>query len=151
MRGSSLYKAVLKGKESKKRMNNVVIMERNKLFKSKFDACKGELKATFKILYQLLNEVHCSNFPSHTNEKTLAKSFNIFYINKVKNIKDNFKKSSITTEFKIRKQLIKYPLEHFTEVTNDDIIKRVMDLANSCNFFTQVKFRTQVTILKSHH
>ena len=55
MRGSLLNKAVLKVREAKKRMNNVVTIEKNKIFKSKFDACKGELKATFKILYQLLN------------------------------------------------------------------------------------------------
>ena len=123
MRGSPLNKAVLKVKEAKKRMNNVVTIERNKLFKSKFDSCKGDLKATFKVVNQLLNKANCSKFPSHTNEKTLANSFKKFYTNKVTNIRDNFKKSSKTTDFKIRKQLIKYPLEHFTEVTNDDIIK----------------------------
>ena len=100
------------------------------MFKSKFDSCKGDLKATFKIVNQLLNKANCSKFPSHTNEKTLANSFKKCYTNKVTNIRDNFKKSSKTTDFKIRKQLIKYPLEHFTEVTNDDIIKIVMDLAN---------------------
>ena len=39
-------------KEAKKRMNNVVTIEWNKLFKSKFDSCKGDLKATFKIVNQ---------------------------------------------------------------------------------------------------
>ena len=78
MRGSLLNKAVLKVREAKKRMNNVVTIEKNKLFISKFDACKGELKATFKIVYQLLNKSQCSSFPSHTNEETLANSFKCF-------------------------------------------------------------------------
>ena len=111
----------------KKRLNSFVIIERNKLFKSNFDACKGVLKATFQKVNQLLNKVNCSKFPSHTNKKTLANSFKLFYTNKVTIIRDNFKMSSITTDFKIRKQLIKCPLEHFTGVTNDDIITIVMD------------------------
>ena len=58
VRGSPLQKAVLKVKEAKKRMNNVVSIERNKLFKSKFDSCKGDLKATFKIVNQLINKAN---------------------------------------------------------------------------------------------
>ena len=54
-------------------MNNIVTIERNKLFKSKFDSCKGDLKATFKVVNQLLNKANCSKFPSHTNEKTQGK------------------------------------------------------------------------------
>ena len=64
MRGSLLYKAVLKVKEAKKRMNNVVTIERNKLFKSKFNACKGDLKTPFKVVNQLLNIANCCKFPS---------------------------------------------------------------------------------------
>ena len=78
VRGSTLNKAVLIVKEAKKRMNNVITTENNKLSKSKFDACKGDLKATYKILNQILNKAHYSNFPSHTNEKTLANSFKYF-------------------------------------------------------------------------
>ena len=78
MRGSVLNKAVSKVKEAKKRISNIIVIERNKLFKSKFDACKGDLKTTYKIVNQLLNKAYCSNFPSHTNEKTLANSFNLF-------------------------------------------------------------------------
>jgi len=69
VRGSPLNKVVLKVKEAKKRMNYVVTTERNKLFKSKFAACKVDLKTTFKIVNQLLNKAHCSHFPSHTNKK----------------------------------------------------------------------------------
>ena len=75
VRGSPLHKAVLKVKEAKKRMNNVVTIERNKLLKSKFDSCKGDLKATFKKVNQLLNKANCSKFLSHTNEKTQANYF----------------------------------------------------------------------------
>ena len=131
MTGSPLNKAVLKVKEAKKRMNKVVTIEWNKLFKSKFDACKSDLKTTFKIVYQSLNKGHCSSFPRHTNEETLANSFKFFYTNKIMNIRDNFKKSPITPEFKIKKQLINQLLEYFTEVTNDDIIKIIMNLTNS--------------------
>ena len=67
MRGSPLHKAVLKVKEAKKRMNNVVTIERNKLFKSKFDSCKGDLKATFKIVNQLLNKANCSKVSNNHN------------------------------------------------------------------------------------
>ena len=49
-----------------------------KLFKSKFDACKVNLKTTFKIVSQLLTKANCSKFPNHTNEKTLANSFKKF-------------------------------------------------------------------------
>ena len=42
VRGSLLHKAVLKVKETNKRMNNVVTIERNKLFKTKFDAWKDD-------------------------------------------------------------------------------------------------------------
>ena len=90
-------------------MNNVITIERNKLFKSKFDACKGDLKITYKLVNQLLNKPHCSNFQGHTN---------------------NFEKSSWTPKFMTRKQLIKDPLEYFTEIKDDDIIKIVMKLAN---------------------
>ena len=75
MRVSPLHKAVLKVKEAKKRLNNVFTIEKIKLFESKFDACKRDLKTTFKIVNQLLNKVQCSKFPSHTDEKTLANSF----------------------------------------------------------------------------
>ena len=88
-------------------MNNVVTIERNKLFKSKFDSCKGDLKATFKIVNQLFNKANCSKLPSHTFEKTLANNFKVFYTDKVTKIWDNFKKSPIIPEFKIRQQLIK--------------------------------------------
>ena len=47
----------------------------------------------------------------------------MFYTNKVNNIKDIFKKTSLTPEFKIRKHLVKHPLKCFTEVTDDDINK----------------------------
>ena len=76
--GSPLNKAVLKVKELKKRMNNVDTMQLNKLFKSKFNACKGDLKTTFKIVIQLFNKEHCSNFPIHTYEKTLASCLKCF-------------------------------------------------------------------------
>ena len=130
MRGSPLNNAVLKVTAAKKRMDNVLTIERNDLFKRKFDVCKGDLKTTFKIVYQLLNKAHCSNFLSQTNQKTLVTSFKKIYTNKVKNRTNNFKRSSTTLEFKTRKQLIKHPLEHFTEVTDDDMIKIAMDLAN---------------------
>ena len=68
VRGGVINKAVLKAKEDKKRMNNIITTERNKLFKSKFDACKGDLKTIYKILNQLLNKAYCRNFPSRTNE-----------------------------------------------------------------------------------
>ena len=71
-------KTVLKVKEAKKIMNNGITIERNKLFKTKFDSCKGDLKTTFKIVNQLLKKGFCSKFPSHTNEKTLANSFKFF-------------------------------------------------------------------------
>ena len=77
-------------KEAKKRMNNVVTIERNKLFDSKFDECRENLKTTFKIVNQLLNKSHYSKLPSHTNRKTLANYFKFSYTNKVKNIRDNF-------------------------------------------------------------
>ena len=63
-----------------------------------------------------------------------------------RNIGTIFIKPSLTPEFKTRKQLIKQPLEYFTEVTDDDIVKIVMSLANSlsvlnaisCSLFKQV-------------
>ena len=69
-----------------------------------------------------------------------------FYTNNVKTIRDNFKKSSLTPEFKTRKQLIKHPLDYFTEVTDDDIMTIVMELANKqsvlnaipCSLFKQL-------------
>ena len=76
MRGSPLNKAVLKVKEVKKKLNKLVTIEGKHLYKSKFNAYKGDLKTTFKIVNQLLNKANCSKFPSHTNEKTLANSFN---------------------------------------------------------------------------
>ena len=79
MRGTVLNKAVLKVKSAKNRINNVTTIERKKLFKSKIDACKVDLKVTYKIVNQLLNKAHCNNFPSHTNEKTLASSFNFLH------------------------------------------------------------------------
>ena len=78
MRGTVLNKAVLKVKSAKNRINNVTTIERKKLFKSKIDACKVDLKTIFKLVNQLLNKAKCSKFPSHTNEKTLAKYFKIF-------------------------------------------------------------------------
>ena len=79
-------------KEAKKRINNVVTIERNKLFESKFDTWKGDLKTNFKIVNQLLNKENGSKFPNHANVKTLAISFKFFYTNKDKNVKENFKK-----------------------------------------------------------
>ena len=70
--GSLLNKASLKVKEAKKIMNNVVTIERNKLFDSKFDACKDNLKSIFKIVNQLLNKSQYSMLPSHTNRKILV-------------------------------------------------------------------------------
>ena len=95
VRASTLNKAVFKVKEAKKRMNNVITIEWNTLFKSKFDAGKDDLKTTIEIVNQLLKNVHCSNFPSHANEKTLTNSPFYFLTQlKVKTIKDNFKMSS---------------------------------------------------------
>ena len=78
-------------KEAKKRMKNVVTIERNKLFDSKLDASRGNLKTTFKIANQLLNKSHYSKLTIHTNRKTLANSFKKLYKNKVTNIRDSFK------------------------------------------------------------
>ena len=84
------------------------------------------MKTTYKIVNQLLNKVHCSNIQNHTNEKTLANSFKLFYTNKVKSTRESFKKSSLTPECQTMKQLIKHALEYFTEVIDDDIINPML-------------------------
>ena len=47
VRGSLFNKAVLKVKEAKKRISNVVTKESNKFCKSKFDDWTGDLNTTF--------------------------------------------------------------------------------------------------------
>ena len=60
----------------------------------------------------------------------MTNSSNFFYTIKVETTRIIFKNSSLTPEFKTRKQLNKYMLENFTEVTDYDIIKVVIELAN---------------------
>ena len=57
-------------------------------------------------------------------------------------MRDNFKKSSLTPEFKARKQVIKNLLEYFTEVTDDDISKIVMELANKQSMLDAIPMLT---------
>ena len=47
MRESVLNEAVSKVKEAKNIMKNIITIERNKLFKSNYDACEGDLKTTY--------------------------------------------------------------------------------------------------------
>ena len=63
---------------------------------------------------------------------------NIFYTNKFKIIRENFKKSSLTSKFNTRKQLIKHPLDYLTEVTDENITKIVIKLANKQSVFDAI-------------
>ena len=49
--------------------------------------------------------------------------FKFFFTIKVKTIRDDFKRWSLTPEFKTSKELIKYPSDCFTEATDDGINK----------------------------
>ena len=55
-------------KLARKELNKVITLSRNIFFQNKFESCKGNLKQTYKIFNELINQGKNVKLPNHYNE-----------------------------------------------------------------------------------
>ena len=102
----------------------------NDYFKNKFESCKGNIKETYKIIYNLLNRNEKSTLPSHFNEKIQANEFGCFFTQKVKLIRETFKNNIKNNLVSYHSNFNVHALTFFKEVNKDELLQVIKSLPN---------------------
>jgi len=94
-------------------------------FSNKIDECGNDQKAIFKVLDTILHKKTEKALPPHTDPKQLAETFSVFFVSKIKKIRDTFEPTQLIEN----EAFTGIKLLNFEPTTEEEVTKIIMSSA----------------------
>ena len=127
-------------KLARKELNKVITLSRNIFFQNKFESCKGNLKQTYKIFNELINQGINVKLPNHYNELELANDFANYYSQKILSIRNELinKCKHVSSFIKPHRFKVNTTLNKFESTTKEEVESVVKSLINKQSLLDSV-------------